>query len=295
MNVFADFRRAVQQAVHVLAEQNVLPGELPLHAITVEPPRDPAHGDLATNVAMVLAKPAKLNPRALAEKLQPLLAAHEAVTAVEIAGPGFINLRLKPAYWQAQAAVILQAGPAYGDSKLGAGEPVNVEYVSANPTGPMHVGHCRGAVFGDALAALLEKAGFQVCREYYINDAGAQVDVLARSAHLRYREALGESIEIPEGLYPGDYLKPVGAVLAKQYGERYPTLKIAVNIPSFDAPAGFVVRKGNDAFREALKLHRPIYQKTAAYGHFGRKAGRDGSFSWEKTDLAKALKDAVAA
>lgn len=233
MNVFADFRRAVQQAVHVLAEQNVLPGELPLHAITVEPPRDPAHGDLATNVAMVLAKPAKLNPRALAEKLQPLLAAHEAVTAVEIAGPGFINLRLKPAYWQAQAAVILQAGPAYGDSKLGAGEPVNVEYVSANPTGPMHVGHCRGAVFGDALAALLEKAGFQVCREYYINDAGAQVDVLARSAHLRYREALGESIEIPEGLYPGDYLKPMGAALAKQYGERYRTSPESEWLPAF--------------------------------------------------------------
>lgn len=233
MNVFADFRRAVQQAVHVLAEQNVLPGELPLHAITVEPPRDPAHGDLATNVAMVLAKPAKLNPRALAEKLQPLLAAHEAVTAVEIAGPGFINLRLKPAYWQAQAAVILQAGPAYGDSKLGAGEPVNVEYVSANPTGPMHVGHCRGAVFGDALAALLEKAGFQVCREYYINDAGAQVDVLARSVHLRYREALGESIEIPEGLYPGDYLKPVGEALAKQYGESYRASPEAEWLPAF--------------------------------------------------------------
>ena len=221
MNVFAEFRRTVMQAVEALAEQGVLPGSLPYDAVAVEPPRDASHGDLATNVAMVLGKPAKLAPRALAEKLQPLLAAHPAVTAVEIAGPGFINLRLKPEYWQRQAAVILKAGTGYGDSQLGAGKPVNVEYVSANPTGPMHVGHCRGAVFGDALAALLEKAGYQVCREYYINDAGAQVDVLARSAHLRYREALGESIEIPEGLYPGDYLKPVGAALAQQYGETY--------------------------------------------------------------------------
>ncbi|MBP6819751.1 MAG: arginine--tRNA ligase [Ferrovibrio sp.] len=221
MNVFADFRRAVLDAVQQLAAQQVLPEGLPLQAVTVEPPRDPSHGDLATNAAMVLAKPAKLNPRLLAEKLQPLLAALPSVTAVEIAGPGFINLRLNPAHWQAQTAVILKAGTGYGDSQLGRGEPVNVEYVSANPTGPMHVGHCRGAVFGDALAALLEKAGYMVCREYYINDAGAQVDVLARSAHLRYREALGESIEIPEGLYPGDYLKPVGAALAKQYGDKF--------------------------------------------------------------------------
>ncbi|WP_428246890.1 arginine--tRNA ligase [Ferrovibrio sp.] len=221
MNVFADFRRAVLDAVQQLAAQQVLPEGLPLQAVTVEPPRDPSHGDLATNAAMVLAKPAKLNPRALAEKLQPLLSRLPAVTAVEIAGPGFINLRLDPSHWQAQAAVILKAGTAYGDSQLGRNEPVNVEYVSANPTGPMHVGHCRGAVFGDALAALLEKAGYAVCREYYINDAGAQVDVLARSAHLRYREALGESIEIPEGLYPGDYLKPVGAALVKQYGDRF--------------------------------------------------------------------------
>ncbi|WP_430398643.1 arginine--tRNA ligase [Ferrovibrio sp.] len=221
MNLFADFRRAVLDAVQQLAAQQVLPDGLPLQAVTVEPPRDPSHGDLATNAAMVLAKPAKLNPRALAEKLQPLLAALPSVTAVEIAGPGFINLRLDPTYWQAQAAVILKAGTGYGDSQLGQAEPVNVEYVSANPTGPMHVGHCRGAVFGDALAALLEKAGYMVCREYYINDAGAQVDVLARSAHMRYREALGESIEIPEGLYPGDYLKPVGAALAKQYGDKF--------------------------------------------------------------------------
>ncbi|WP_298727955.1 arginine--tRNA ligase [uncultured Ferrovibrio sp.] len=223
MNVFTEFRRAIMAAVQRLSEQGVLAGELPLSAITVEPPRDPSHGDLATNVAMVLGKPAKMAPRALAEQIKPLLEAHEAVEAVEIAGPGFINLRLNTAYWQRQVGVILKAGTAYGDSDLGAGEPVNVEYVSANPTGPMHVGHCRGAVFGDALAALLAKAGYQVAREYYINDAGAQVDVLARSTHLRYREALGETIEIPEGLYPGDYLKPVGEALAKKYGDKFKT------------------------------------------------------------------------
>ncbi|HEX6959763.1 MAG TPA: arginine--tRNA ligase [Ferrovibrio sp.] len=221
MNVFTEFRRAVMAAVHTLAEQGVLAGELPLTAIAVEPPRDPAHGDLATNVAMVLAKPAKLAPRALADQIKPLLAAHPAVDAVEIAGPGFINLRLKADYWQRQVAAILGAGTAYGNSDIGQGQPINVEYVSANPTGPMHVGHCRGAVFGDALAALLDKAGFQVAREYYINDAGAQVDVLARSAHLRYREALGETVTIPEGLYPGEYLKPLGAALAQKYGEKF--------------------------------------------------------------------------
>lgn len=222
MNVFNEFREAIQRAVGRLAEQGVLPAELPLQAISVEPPRDPAHGDLATNVAMVLGKPAKMAPRALAEKLQPLLLEHPAVTAVDIAGPGFINLRLRPDYWQGQIATIIRAGIAYGDSQFGRGAMVNVEYVSANPTGPMHVGHCRGAVFGDALAALLEKAGYQVCREYYINDAGAQVDVLARSAHIRYRQALGEAdLQIPEGLYPGDYLVPLGARLAAKFGARY--------------------------------------------------------------------------
>ncbi len=217
MNVFTEIRRDVVRAIESLG----LAGDLPLKAVNVEPPRDPAHGDLATNAAMVIAKPAGMAPRALAEKIKPLLEAHEAVTAVEIAGPGFINLRLKPEYWQRQVETILKAGNAYGDSGIGAGEAVNVEYVSANPTGPMHVGHCRGAVFGDALATLLQKAGFSVTREYYINDAGAQVDVLARSAHLRYREALGESVTIPDGLYPGDYLKPVGAALAKAHGDRF--------------------------------------------------------------------------
>lgn len=217
MNLFNHFRADVLAAV----DQFGLPPGLALHAVTVEPPRDPAHGDLATNAAMVLAKPAGQNPRALAERLKPLLAALPDVTGVEIAGPGFINLRLADGFWRKQLHAVLMAGPAYGDSTMGRGRLVNVEYVSANPTGPLHVGHCRGAVFGDALAALLEKAGYAVAREYYINDAGAQVDVLARSAHLRYREALGETVTIPEGLYPGDYLKEVGTALAQAHGAKY--------------------------------------------------------------------------
>src|SRR6201996_5573804 len=191
-----------------------------LSRVVVEPPKDPTHGDMATNAAMVLAKEAKAKPRDLAEKIAERLRAEDIVASVDVAGPGFINLTLKSSVWTESLRAILQAGGAYGQSAIGAGEKVNVEYVSANPTGPMHVGHCRGAVFGDALASLLQVAGFDVVREYYINDAGAQVDVLARSAFLRYREALGEDIgEIPEGLYPGDYLKPVGQALAAEQGK----------------------------------------------------------------------------
>ena len=190
--------------------------------MAVEPPRDASHGDLATNAAMVLAKGAGTNPRALAGLIAPKLEALPGVTEVAIAGPGFINLRLDDDVWRSELAAILAEGDAYGRSSVGEGERVNVEYVSANPTGPMHMGHCRGAVVGDALASLLEAAGFAVTREYYVNDAGGQVDTLARSAHLRYREALGEDVgEIPEGLYPGDYLIPVGEMLAAEYGDRY--------------------------------------------------------------------------
>src|SRR5689334_10203414 len=171
---------------------------------------------------MVLAKAAKTNPRALAEAIKPKLEALPPVTSVEIAGPGFINLRLRPDAWRDELRTILREGDSYGRSDVGQGERVNVEYVSANPTGPMHVGHCRGAVVGDALARLLEAAGFRVTKEYYVNDAGAQVETLARSVYLRYREALGDDIgEIPEGLYPGDYLKPVGTLLAAEFGDRY--------------------------------------------------------------------------
>src|SRR6202163_1364184 len=174
---------------------------------------------MATNAAMVLAKEAKSKPRDLAERIAARLRADDLIASVDVAGPGFINLTLKPSAWADALRTVLREGAAYGKSPVGAGEKVNVEYVSANPTGPMHVGHCRGAVFGDALASLLAFAGYDVTREYYINDAGAQVDVLARSAFLRYREALGENIgAIPEGLYPGDYLKPVGQALAAEHG-----------------------------------------------------------------------------
>lgn len=220
MNVFTIFTGHVRSAVEALAAAGAFP--LPpggLDRIVVEPPRDASHGDLATNAAMVLAKDAGLKPRELAERLAVELEKRPEVTKVDVAGPGFINLTLDPSvWWEALRAAIL-AGPDFGRGDIGRSESVNVEYVSANPTGPMHVGHCRGAVFGDALANLLAFAGYAVTREYYINDAGAQVDVLARSAYLRYREALGEDIgPIPEGLYPGDYLKPVGAALADQYG-----------------------------------------------------------------------------
>jgi arginyl-tRNA synthetase len=208
---------------HLNAALDQLPqvAGLPRENVAVEPPRDPSHGDLATNAAMVLAKGAGTNPRALAEGLKPLLGAVPGVRAVEIAGPGFINLRLDESVWRDELAAIHAAGAEYGRSDAGAGKTVNIEYVSANPTGPMHMGHCRGAVVGDALASLLEYAGHKVIREYYVNDAGGQVDVLARSVHLRYREVLGETIDIPEGLYPGDYLVPVGQALAAEFGDAY--------------------------------------------------------------------------
>ncbi|MEA3047175.1 MAG: arginyl-tRNA synthetase [Sphingomonadales bacterium] len=222
MTLYARFAAHVDAVLDTLEAEGALAPGVERGAVAVEPPRDPAHGDLATNAAMVLAKRAGTNPRALAEAIVPKLAALDEVTGAEVAGPGFINIRLDRSVWEQELAAILAKGAAYGRSEIGAGRTVNVEYVSANPTGPMHMGHCRGAVVGDALAALLEHAGHKVIREYYVNDAGAQVDVLARSAHLRYLEALGRQIgEIPEGLYPGDYLKPVGAALAAEYGEIY--------------------------------------------------------------------------
>jgi len=220
MNIFSDFQAVVAAAVASLVEAGKLPAGLDMTKITVEPPREASHGDISTNVAMVLAKPAGTNPRALADLIVPELKAHADVEDASIAGPGFVNLKLKPAIWPRALKSVLEQKDRYGSSALGAKTKVNVEYVSANPTGPLHVGHCRGAVFGDALATLLDFAGFAVTKEYYINDAGAQVDVLAESAFIRYREALGEKIgEIPAGLYPGDYLKPVGEALAKEYGQ----------------------------------------------------------------------------
>ena len=225
--LYTGFSARIAAALDALEAVGTLPGGLNRAAITLEPPRDPAHGDLSTNAAMVLAKPAGTNPRALAEALAAQLSALPEVTSAEIAGPGFINLRLVPEVWLAELRAIATLGADYGRSTVGEGTTVNIEYVSANPTGPMHMGHCRGAVVGDALASLLEHAGHKVIREYYVNDAGAQVDVLASSAHVRYREALakehgGDAVgEIPEGLYPGEYLIPVGQALAAEFGDTY--------------------------------------------------------------------------
>ena len=217
-NIYVDMLDRVRRAHDALIAAGVLPAGIDRSRITVEPPRDPTHGDMATNAAMVLAKDAGKKPRDLAQAIAEKLRSDPLIGSVEVAGPGFINITLKPAAWIETLRIAVRLGPRYGRSEVG-GSPVNVEYVSANPTGPMHVGHCRGAVFGDALANLLVFTGFEVTREYYVNDAGAQVDQLARSAYLRYREALGEAIgPIPEGLYPGEYLKPVGEALAVQYG-----------------------------------------------------------------------------
>jgi arginyl-tRNA synthetase len=221
MNLFGYFQTVVKAELTGMAECGEFPPGLDLSKITAEPPRDASHGDVATNAAMVVAKPASLAPQVMAKKLAMRLATHEDVETATVAGPGFINLRLKESFWPKVLGAILESGSNYGSSDIGKNIKTNVEYVSANPTGPLHVGHCRGAVFGDALAALLKVSGYEVSKEYYINDAGAQVDTVARSAYLRYREALGESIgEIPAGLYPGDYLLPVGEALAREYGSR---------------------------------------------------------------------------
>ncbi|MBY0352307.1 arginine--tRNA ligase [Tabrizicola sp.] len=220
MNLFADIRALVVAELDGLMASGALPGGLDLGAVAVEPPRDAGHGEMATNAAMVLAKPAGMQPRAIADALALRLMADPRVAGADVAGPGFLNLRLKPVAWQGLVRDVLVQGAGYGRSSLGAGRRVNVEFVSANPTGPMHVAHARGAVVGDALAALLDFAGYAVTREYYINDGGGQVDVLARSAYERYREANGLSPEIAEGLYPGDYLIPVGEALKEMHGDR---------------------------------------------------------------------------
>lgn len=221
MNIFADFSNRVVEAVERLGLQARDGSPLDLARVTMEPPRDPSHGDLATNAAMVLSKAVGENPRALGERLAAAMAEDADVAEVSVAGPGFVNLRLSDGFWQARLAEMLDLSTNYGRSDAGAGRKVNVEYVSANPTGPMHVGHCRGAVVGDALANILAFAGYDVTKEYYINDAGVQIDVLARSVMLRYREALGEAVgAIPDGLYPGDYLVPVGKALAEEFGTK---------------------------------------------------------------------------
>ncbi|EXL08949.1 arginine--tRNA ligase [Aquamicrobium defluvii] len=221
MNIFADFTVRIIEAVKALDLKDKDGAPLDLSRVAVEPPRDASHGDLATNAAMVLAKPAGQNPRALAERLVATLKEDADIASAEVAGPGFVNLRLTDAFWHRHLTGIIGQGTGYGRSKAGGGRKVNVEYVSANPTGPMHVGHCRGAVVGDALANIMDFAGYDVTKEYVINDAGAQIDVLGRSVMIRYREALGEEVgDIPPGLYPGDYLVPVGQALAAEFGRK---------------------------------------------------------------------------
>src|ERR1700681_1923208 len=237
-HLFANLLARVHAVCRTLGEESGWSEDVDLSRVVVEPPRDTAHGDMATNAAMVLARDAKARPRDLAEQIAAKLRADDLIASVDVAGPGFINLTLKPAAWSEALRTVLREGASYGQSTAGGAEKVNVEYVSANPTGPMHVGHCRGAVFGDALCSLLQFAGYDVVREYYINDAGAQVDVLARSAFLRYREALGETIgDIPEGLYPGDYLKPVGEALAGEYGDRLLAMPEGAWLPTVRAKA----------------------------------------------------------
>src|SRR6476619_5408317 len=274
MSLYAQYSALLDGVLDELVSDGALPQGIERRNVTVEPPRDPAHGDLATNAAMVLAKPAGTNPRALAEAIKPKLEALPPVTSVEIAGPGFINLRLTTDAWRDELRTILREGDKYGLSTIGANERVNVEYVSANPTGPLHMGHCRGAVVGDSLARVLESAGFRVTKEYYVNDAGAQVDTLARSVHLRYREALGEEIgEIPDGMYPGDYLKPVGTLLAAEYGDKFAASPEAEWLPEF-REAG--IKAMLDLIRHDLGLldiHHDIFSSEAVLQKGGAVEG----------------------
>ena len=265
-NIFVELLTRVRNAINELIAAGTLPAGIDQSRVTLEPPRDPAHGDVATNAAMVLAKDAGRQPRELAAAIAERLRADDLIAKVDVAGPGFINLTLKPAAWVEALRSAVRLGPDYGRSDLGAGAPVNVEYVSANPTGPMHVGHGRGAVFGDALANLLAFTGFAVTREYYVNDAGAQVDALARSAYLRYREALGEDIgAIPEGLYPGDYLKPVGALIAKTFGK---TLKNSPEVERLSVVRAIALEQHDDIDsrgpRGLGREPRPLFLRTNA-------------------------------
>lgn len=264
MSVFDTYAAAVNTALDALQSRGMLPAGIDRRPVTLEPPRDPSHGDLSTNAAMVLARQAGTNPRAIAETLAAELRTAEGVASVDVAGPGFINICLAPEIWTRELLDILNCGERYGRSDVGKGVRVNVEYVSANPTGPMHMGHCRGAVVGDALATVLEFAGYTVTREYYVNDAGGQVDVLARSAHLRYREALGEDIgEIPEGLYPGDYLKPVGEALAAAFGDGYAAAPEAEWLALFRARSVAAMLELIKADLALLGIHHDIFSSEA--------------------------------
>ncbi|HTH29052.1 MAG TPA: arginine--tRNA ligase [Sphingobium sp.] len=273
MTLYTTFATNIGAALDRLAAAGVIPAGLDRRAVTIEPPRDPSHGDMATNAAMVLAKPAGTNPRALAEAIAGELRQLPAVEAVSIAGPGFLNLSLSRATWEAELAAIHAAGADYGRSAMGQGSRVNVEYVSANPTGPMHMGHCRGAVVGDALATLLQFTGHDVTREYYVNDAGAQVDVLARSAHIRYLQALGRHDgDIPEGLYPGDYLVPVGEALAAEFGEAMAAAPEADWLVPFRTRAVAAMMEMIRSDLALLGIHHDIFSSEAELQAAGKPA-----------------------
>lgn len=271
MNIFKEFHSNILTALNRLQEKGVLPAGLDLSKVTAEPPRDPSHGDVATNAAMVLAKAAGMKPVEIARLLADELAGSPDVADVAVAGPGFLNLRLADTVWRRVLGDVLRTGTAYGDSAMGRGIAVNVEYVSANPTGPMHVGHARGAVVGDALAGLLEKAGYAVTREYYINDAGTQVDVLARSVFLRYREALGETVgPVPEGLYPGDYLVPVGQAIAERDGAKWRDLPESDWLTVFRTEAiGAMMALIKEDLR-ALGVHHAVFTSERALAEAGK-------------------------
>jgi arginyl-tRNA synthetase len=269
--LYTAFGAAIDAVLNALEAEGTLPAGLSRANVSVEPPRDPSHGDLSTNAAMVLAKPAGTNPRALAEAFVAKLSGNPSLSDISIAGPGFINFTLVPECWVEELMRIEQSGADYGRSTMGAGKTVNVEYVSANPTGPMHMGHCRGAVVGDALASLLEAAGHKVIREYYVNDAGGQVDTLARSAFLRYREALGDDIgEIPEGLYPGNYLVPVGEALAKELGDRFKDEPEEEWLPIFRAHAVEEMMNMIRADLALLGIHHDVFSSEAALQAAGK-------------------------
>lgn len=273
MTLYSRFAAHIDAALDALD----LPAELDRSNVTVEPPRDASHGDLATNAAMVLAKPARTNPRALAERIVTELGKLDEVASVSVAGPGFINMTLTDAAWRAELAAIPQAGGDYGRSQTGRGQTINVEYVSTNPTGPMHMGHCRGAVVGDALANLLEFAGARVIREYYVNDAGGQVDVLARSVHLRYREALGEAVTIPEGLYPGEYLIPVGQALAAEFSDRFATSPEGEWLASFRTRAVAAMMDMIRADLALLGVHHEVFASEAELQAAGKPAAAEAA------------------
>jgi arginyl-tRNA synthetase len=260
MNLFGHFQALVRNELSAMMAAGELTPRLDISRVTAEPPRDASHGDVTTNAAMVVAKPAGMAPKVLAETLAKRLAKQPDVLSAEVAGPGFVNLRLKETFWPKILEAILKNGDGYGRSDLGKGIKTNVEYVSANPTGPLHVGHCRGAVFGDALAALLEVTGYDVSTEYYINDAGAQVDTVARSAFLRYQEALGTDIgEIPAGLYPGEYLIPVGQALAAEHGKNLLAMTEEQWLPIARKKAIAMMMDLIRSDLASLKIHQDIF------------------------------------